>query len=83
MDYEALSKEFVLNAVRRDGSRIFERAQGSRLWDIDGNEYIDALNGFGSNMFGYQPDFITKALKQQIENGTALVMSSSSPISHV
>jgi amino acid adenylation domain-containing protein len=48
---------------------VVNKSKGSRLWDIDGNEYIDALNGFGSNMFGYQPDFITKALKQQIENG--------------
>ncbi|MHA4895877.1 amino acid adenylation domain-containing protein [Pedobacter sp. PWIIR3] len=48
---------------------IVERSKGSRLYDIDGNEYIDALNGFGSNMLGYQPDFIKEALHQQIEKG--------------
>ncbi|MBC7552396.1 MAG: amino acid adenylation domain-containing protein [Taibaiella sp.] len=48
---------------------IVNKSKGSRLWDIDGNEYIDALNGFGSNMFGNQPDFITDALKSQIEEG--------------
>jgi len=48
---------------------VVNKSKGSRLWDIDGNEYIDALNGFGSNMFGYQPEFITQALKQQIESG--------------
>ncbi len=48
---------------------VVNKSKGSHLWDIDGNEYIDALNGFGSNFFGYQPDFITKAIKQQIDNG--------------
>jgi len=48
---------------------IVKKSKGSRLWDIDGNEYIDALNGFGSNMLGYQPDFLTNALKEQIEKG--------------
>ncbi len=48
---------------------IVNKSKGSHLWDIDGNEYIDALNGFGSNFLGYQPDFIKKALQQQIETG--------------
>ncbi|MBD2704307.1 amino acid adenylation domain-containing protein [Spirosoma sp. BT702] len=48
---------------------VVNRSKGSRLWDIDGNEYIDALNGFGSNMFGYQPDWVKEALHMQIEHG--------------
>jgi len=48
---------------------IVNKSKGSHLWDIDGNEYIDALNGFGSIFLGYQPDFIKKALQQQIEAG--------------
>ncbi len=48
---------------------VVEKSSGNRLWDIDGNEYIDTLNGFGSSLFGHQPDFVTKALKKQIENG--------------
>ncbi|GAB3542057.1 amino acid adenylation domain-containing protein [Spirosoma fluminis] len=48
---------------------VVNRSAGSRLWDIDGNEYIDALNGFGSNMFGYQPPMIKQALHDQIEQG--------------
>lgn len=50
-------------------SLVVNRSKGSRLWDVDGNEYIDLLNGFGSSMFGYQPEFIVKAIHQQIENG--------------
>lgn len=48
---------------------VVEKSSGNRLWDIDGNEYIDALNGFGSSMFGHQPDFIKKVLHEQIELG--------------
>ena len=50
-------------------SLVTNRSKGCRLWDIDGNEYIDALNGFGSNMLGYQPDVITEALHRQIDEG--------------
>jgi amino acid adenylation domain-containing protein len=48
---------------------VVNRSKGSRLWDLDGNEYIDALNGFGSNMLGYQPDIIVKAIQEQVEKG--------------
>ncbi len=50
-------------------SLVIKKSKGCRLWDIDGNEYIDSLNGFGSNMLGYQPDFLKNALIDQIEKG--------------
>jgi amino acid adenylation domain-containing protein len=48
---------------------VVNKSRGSRLWDLDGNEYIDALNGFGSNFLGYQPDSVTRALHRQIDDG--------------
>ncbi|AKU98435.1 Malonyl CoA-acyl carrier protein transacylase [Labilithrix luteola] len=48
---------------------VIERSRGSRLWDIDGNEYIDVLSGFGMNMFGWQPDFLREAVHAQVEAG--------------
>ncbi len=60
--FKPLTKELIYPLV-------IERSAGNRLWDIDGNEYIDALNGFGSCIFGYQPDFIKEALHEQIERG--------------
>ncbi|HVU95091.1 MAG TPA: amino acid adenylation domain-containing protein [Puia sp.] len=63
--FRPLTKEIVY-------SLVVNRSKGSRLWDIDGNEYIDALNGFGSNMLGYQPDIIKKAVWEQMENGYEL-----------
>ena len=43
MDYQARSKEFVLHALRPEKSVIFERAEGSRLWDIDGKMYLNTM----------------------------------------
>ncbi|MBC7938097.1 MAG: amino acid adenylation domain-containing protein [Rhizobacter sp.] len=60
--FKPLSKEIVYPLV-------MNKSAGSKLWDIDGNEYIDVLSGFGSCMFGYQPDFIKKALHEQVEKG--------------
>jgi len=45
------------------------RSQGSRLWDVDGNEYIDILNGFGPIMLGHRPDFVEKAIEKQLHEG--------------
>ncbi len=46
-----------------------QKSKGSKLWDIDGNEYIDIAMGFGLNLFGQSPDFITTALKEQLDRG--------------
>ena len=48
---------------------VIGKSQGNRLWDLDGNQYIDALNGFGSCFFGYQPDFIKEAMHKQVDLG--------------
>ena len=45
------------------------RSQGSHLWDVDGNEYIDILNGFGPIMLGHRPDFVERAIEQQLREG--------------
>jgi glutamate-1-semialdehyde aminotransferase/acyl carrier protein len=48
---------------------VVQRSKGPNLWDIDGNQYVDALNGFGCSYFGWQPEFITEAVKAQIDLG--------------
>jgi amino acid adenylation domain-containing protein len=49
-----------------------ERAQGSRIWDVDGNEYIDIVNGFGQTFFGHAPDFVVDAVNAQLARGFAI-----------
>lgn len=48
---------------------VVAKSSGCTLWDIDGNEYVDMLNGFGSNFLGYSPDFVTKAVTEQMQKG--------------
>jgi glutamate-1-semialdehyde aminotransferase/acyl carrier protein len=46
-----------------------DRSAGSKLWDLDGNEYIDLTNGFGMTLFGHSPTFVTEAILRQLEQG--------------
>jgi amino acid adenylation domain-containing protein len=48
---------------------VVERADGPYLWDKDGNRYIDMLNGYGSILFGHSPQFVTDAVRAQLELG--------------
>ncbi len=48
---------------------VVDKSVGCHLWDIDGNEYVDILSGFGSSMFGYMPDFIKEACHTQLDTG--------------
>ena len=48
---------------------VTERSRGSKLWDIDGNELIDTSNGFGPIFFGHSPEFVTSAIKEQLDKG--------------
>ncbi|MDX1694693.1 MAG: aminotransferase class III-fold pyridoxal phosphate-dependent enzyme, partial [Ketobacteraceae bacterium] len=48
---------------------VTNKSKGSKLWDIDGNELIDLSNGFGPILFGHSPDFVTAAVKQQLDEG--------------
>ncbi|MEH1848667.1 MAG: aspartate aminotransferase family protein [Nostoc sp.] len=55
---------------------IIERSLGSRVWDIDENEYIDFIMGPGVNLFGHNPPFIKKALQEQLEKGMHIGLQS-------
>jgi glutamate-1-semialdehyde aminotransferase len=45
------------------------RSKGSRLIDVDGNEYIDILNGFGPGFLGHAPTSSSTALHAQLDAG--------------
>ena len=48
-----------------------EKAKGSKLFDVDGNEYIDYCLGYGPIIFGHANETIIKESIEQIELGTA------------
>ena len=45
------------------------RSSGPFLWDVDGNRYIDTINGFGTTIFGHSPEFVNAAVRNQLERG--------------
>ncbi len=51
---------------------VGKRSLGSKLWDVDDNEYIDVRMGLGINLFGHNPPFIKEALTEQLEKGIQL-----------
>ncbi|MBI2929405.1 MAG: amino acid adenylation domain-containing protein [Verrucomicrobia bacterium] len=48
------------------------RSLGARLWDIDGNEYVDVTTGFGANYLGHSPEFVTRAVEEQLKRGVEI-----------
>jgi len=46
-----------------------QRSSGSKLWDVDGNEYVDLLNGFGPIFLGHAPNLVTRAIEEQLSCG--------------
>src|SRR4051794_12877219 len=47
-----------------------ERGAGSRVWDVDGNEYVDFHNGFGVMCVGHANPLIAAAVKARMDDGT-------------
>lgn len=48
---------------------VVKGSKGQRLYDLDGNEYVDMLCGFGSNFFGNGNSRITRALRAMLDQG--------------
>ena len=46
------------------------QGQGSKLKDVDGNEYIDYLLNYGPNILGHAPAVLNNALAEQLAKGT-------------
>jgi len=48
---------------------FFERAAGCRIWDVDGNEYIDLMCSYGPIVLGHRHPRVEEAVWQQLERG--------------
>ncbi len=51
---------------------LFERGRGSRIWDVDGNEYVDLLSSYGSVVLGHSHPTVVKAVTDQMHTGSML-----------
>jgi len=54
------------------GKPVFmARGQGSRIWDVDGKEYIDYIGSWGPLIFGHRQPEVLRALQEVLEIGTS------------
>jgi len=62
-----------VRAFRAVGGQPFfvDRAKGSRVWDVDGNEYVDYVGTWGPAILGHAHPKIIKAVQDAAEHGTS------------
>ena len=77
-EYYATSKDLFPNGVTHDARNLkpfpyfVTHAQGSRKWDVDGNEIVDYKGGHGALILGHNhPDIVT-AVTEQMTKGHPL-----------
>ena len=51
--------------------KYVRRGQGARLWDVDGNEFLDYNMGIGPIVLGYRHPVVDEAIRRQLEDGIA------------
>ncbi|CAA0824228.1 Glutamate-1-semialdehyde 2-1-aminomutase 2-chloroplastic [Striga hermonthica] len=50
---------------------VMDSVKGSRMWDIDGNEYIDYVGSWGPAIIGHADDEVVAALSETMKKGTS------------
>lgn len=50
---------------------FIKRAKGSKIYDVDGNEYVDYVASWGPMILGHANDEINRAVEAALENGTS------------
>lgn len=60
--------ESNVQSYARGFPRVFDKARGAELWDVDGNRYIDFLAGAGSLNYGHNNPVLKRALIDQIQS---------------
>jgi glutamate-1-semialdehyde 2,1-aminomutase len=66
----------VNSPVRAFGSvgltpRFIDRAKGARIWDVDGNEYIDYVGSWGPMILGHAHPAVLRAVRATMARGTS------------
>lgn len=50
----------------------FVRGEGARMWDVDGNQYLDYHAAFGPHFLGHNDSYVTEAVIKALRNGVSL-----------
>ena len=57
-----------------------KKAKGAKMFDVDGNEFIDYVGSWGPMILGHAPENVIKAIKEAAEDGTSFGTSSEKEI---
>ena len=58
-----------LNFPQESAPLFLTHGKGCKVWDVDGNEYLDFLNGLAAIMLGYQDPDVNAAVSRQLQDG--------------
>ena len=53
---------------------VAKRGKGARVWDADGNEYLDYILSWGPLVLGHAPDVVLDAVSRAMQDGTSFGM---------
>ena len=67
-------------AVYNPGPIVLERGHGSRVWDADGNEYIDFMMSFGALIQGHAHPTLVKTVSDAMAEGSHFAAATSAEV---
>src|ERR1700730_7032040 len=67
-------------AVYSPGPVFLERGQGSRVWDADGNEYVDFLMSFGALIHGHAHPKLVEVVSHIMAQGSHFAAATSAEV---
>jgi len=67
-------------AVYAGGPLLVERGRGSRVWDIDDNEYIDFMMSFGALIQGHAHPVVVKTVSEAVAEGSHFAAATSAEV---
>jgi glutamate-1-semialdehyde 2,1-aminomutase len=59
----------AMRAAQLPTPLVMSHGAGSRIWDLDGNEYVDYVLGFGPLLLGHSPPAVVAAVEAQLRRG--------------
>ena len=59
----------AFKSVNRKAPIFACKGKGARIWDEDGNEYIDYICSWGPLILGHNPENVIKGVREAIEMG--------------
>src|ERR1700687_908236 len=66
----ARAQQSLIEGVYSPGPVVLERGRGSRVWDLDGNEYIDFMMSFGALIQGHAHPKIVEVVSETMAGGS-------------